>query len=137
MADACLICGAPEGRCANPLHPATADVKTIEWRDETIDLDNLPKDEVIAAERIWREVPIWHSPRTKRVLAYRPGQVVPAEDLEALRVGPDGRQTSKEESMLEGSEPPALETPQNGPQEAQEAAAMFPVEHLPADLETT
>lgn len=106
----CPVCGASGGRCANDQHPKTADVKTIEWSEDVVDPAAHPEGEIVAAERIWDEIPIWNSPRTRRVLAYRPGQLVPREDADRLHVGPDGRQIEGDKMPdLQGTSQPKLE----------------------------
>ena len=50
--------------------------------------------DVVATERIFEEVPIPRSDRTRRVLRYAVGQVVPEADLDRLNVTKDGTQKS-------------------------------------------
>lgn len=50
-------------------------------------------DDVIATTRIYEEVPIPRSDRTRRVLRYGVGAVVPADDQKRLNVSKDGGQS--------------------------------------------
>lgn len=49
-------------------------------------------DDVIATQRIWRDRPMLHRTKPMRTLAYKPGDVIPREDADALNVQPDGTQ---------------------------------------------
>lgn len=51
-------------------------------------------NDVVATDRIFEKVPIPRTQRTSKVLRFRPGQVIPAEDARRLGVGTDGTQKS-------------------------------------------
>lgn len=48
--------------------------------------------DVVASERIFEDMPIPRSTRTRRILRYAPGAVIPEARAKALNVGKNGRQ---------------------------------------------
>ncbi len=51
-------------------------------------------DAIVATERIHERIPVPRSKRTRKVLRYGPGQVVPPADVDRLNVKADGTQSS-------------------------------------------
>lgn len=104
----CVICGAEGGNCG-PLDGSSGKpdhVQFVEWggddrptpssktKKEPIIMGNA----VVATARIFERVPIPRSSRTRRVLRYAVGQIVPEDDVDRLRVKADGTQRSVPEA---------------------------------------
>lgn len=93
----CLVCGAEGGNCGPP-GDKPRHVLFIEWAHPPGEVEIKEKvtmadqNAVVATERIFevREIP--RTSRTRKILMYAPGQIVPGPDVERLNVRPDGTQ---------------------------------------------
>lgn len=91
----CPVCGHPTGDCG-PEGDHPSHVLFEEWGEgyKAPDERNPTMADVVATERIWEAVPVPRTKdRTRRVLRYRPGQVIPEATAKALNVKADGTQS--------------------------------------------
>lgn len=91
----CPICDHPTGDCG-PEGDHPSHVLFEEWGEgyRAPDERKTEMADIVATERIWENVPIPRTAdRTRRVLRYRPGQVVPEDRAKALNVKADGTQS--------------------------------------------
>lgn len=143
-AEACPVCGAAKGQCpvTHRTDRASVKMKTV-FRPETHQEEQMEGD-VVATTRIWEDVPIPKSTRFRRVLRYRPGDVVRAADAERLAVDVNGVQSSVPRATFDGSgviplAGPPLETQvvEGPPETSDEPPSIETTEGGPAITETT
>lgn len=96
----CPVCGAPGGNCGPTDGSHGGPVGTVtfeEWSEGyRPSAERRPQvGDVVASERIWEDelVPRGNG-RTRRVLRYKAGDVIPADAAERLNVDSDGKQSS-------------------------------------------
>lgn len=96
----CPVCGASEGNCGpldghDDVTVPLADLSFREWSSDYRPTERTPSmADIIATARVYEEVPLARSDRTRRVLRYGIGAVIPEAEAKRLNVSGDGTQST-------------------------------------------
>lgn len=121
-AEACIVCGAPEGSCGD--HEATQvqlqDLSFREWaKDYRPPVVEERDDDIITQDRVFETLPIPRSKRTRTVVRYGRLRRISAEEAARLNVGPDGLQTAVPVATWDNTGSIPLNAPETSPPEVQ------------------